>query len=531
MSKVLKLIKDNLILVMMVIVMAIIYGIGMFYNKPWYDELYTYYYFVSKGPVYAGIHWPVPNNHIGYSVLSACLDLVFNPYIGLRGVAYLSSLVNIILVYAIVVRLFKEKIYGYISVVAFSGTYLVYSLAFQGRGYSLTTMCLLIAIYCLVKICCDDTQAEGKRIRKYRPYLVFAISLTLGLYAIPSSLYWVLPTCLLGGFCLLMSKNYKKMRTLIYFSLGAAVATFGLYTIVWLAIGSNLLIKDASTAWYGMGHVSVILHAPFAAFKTGFDYMLATPYIQSVDRSVVITGLWGYMRDLFNLFIGGAGTVITLIMCVAIICSCIAVFKLRKSCAEQKEDFFLAVLVLFYTLLFPIMLIIQSVLPYKRVFSFFGAIWAVSLSFLLKTFISSKIIKRKDAVIKSLYVFNVLLAMLLAFTTYKSNVPLADRENDIEQMLETCMESKGFSPNEIDTIYYTDDYQKYVLKFYYDAEPAETTLEEANFVMVSSDLLKSDGQRDWPMLTTYDDFKFDYVKDEFEVIGGTDKYTLYRRNF
>ena len=177
------------------------------------------------------------------------------------------------------------------------------------------------------------------------------------------------------------------------------------------------------------------------------------------------------------------------------------------------------------------MLIIQSVLPYKRVFSFFGAIWAVSLSFLLKTFISSKIIKRKDAVIKSLYVFNVLLAMLLAFTTYKSNVPLADRENDIEQMLETCMESKGFSPNEIDTIYYTDDYQKYVLKFYYDAEPAETTLEEANFVMVSSDLLKSDGQRDWPMLTTYDDFKFDYVKDEFEVIGGTDKYTLYRRNF
>ena len=328
-----------------------------------------------------------------------------------------------------------------------------------------------------------------------------------------------------------MSKNYKKMRTLIYFSLGAAVATFGLYTIVWLAIGSNLLIKDASTAWYGMGHVSVILHAPFAAFKTGFDYMLATPYIQSVDRSVVITGLWGYMRDLFNLFIGGAGTVITLIMCVAIICSCIAVFKLRKSCAEQKEDFFLAVLVLFYTLLFPIMLIIQSVLPYKRVFSFFGAIWAVSLSFLLKTFISSKIIKRKDAVIKSLYVFNVLLAMLLAFTTYKSNVPLADRENDIEQMLETCMESKGFSPNEIDTIYYTDDYQKYVLKFYYDAEPAETTLEEANFVMVSSDLLKSDGQRDWPMLTTYDDFKFDYVKDEFEVIGGTDKYTLYRRNF
>ena len=79
--------------------MAIYYGWRLFALTPWYDELYTYYYFISRGPVYAAIHWPLPNNHVGYSVLSAFLDFFGNSYIGLRGVSYLSALANMILVY------------------------------------------------------------------------------------------------------------------------------------------------------------------------------------------------------------------------------------------------------------------------------------------------------------------------------------------------------------------------------------------------------------------------------------------------
>ena len=61
--------------------MAVYYAVSMFAIKPWYDELYTYYSFISRGPVYAAIHWPVPNNHVFYSVLSAFLDYLGNPYI------------------------------------------------------------------------------------------------------------------------------------------------------------------------------------------------------------------------------------------------------------------------------------------------------------------------------------------------------------------------------------------------------------------------------------------------------------------
>ena len=59
-----------------VIGMAAYYLWRMFAITPQYDELYTYYSFISRGPLYAAIHWPLPNNHVGYSVLSAFLSVV-----------------------------------------------------------------------------------------------------------------------------------------------------------------------------------------------------------------------------------------------------------------------------------------------------------------------------------------------------------------------------------------------------------------------------------------------------------------------
>ena len=73
--------KEHTGILLFSIGMAIYYGWRMFALDPWYDELYTYYSFISKGPVYAAIHWPVPNNHVMYSVLSAFLNIFGNPYI------------------------------------------------------------------------------------------------------------------------------------------------------------------------------------------------------------------------------------------------------------------------------------------------------------------------------------------------------------------------------------------------------------------------------------------------------------------
>ena len=92
---------ETVVFLLFFLFMAGYYGWRMFALTPWYDELYTYYYFISRGPVYAAIHWPLPNNHIGYSVLSACLGICGSPAVALRGISYLSSLGSLLLVFLI----------------------------------------------------------------------------------------------------------------------------------------------------------------------------------------------------------------------------------------------------------------------------------------------------------------------------------------------------------------------------------------------------------------------------------------------
>ena len=115
---------------------AVYYGWRMFALTPWYDELYTYYYFISRGPIYAAIHWPLPNNHVGYSVLSAFLDLFGNSGIGLRGISWLSSLISLCLLFAISRRIFPKG-FALVPVFIFTSMDMVNTLAVQGRGYAL----------------------------------------------------------------------------------------------------------------------------------------------------------------------------------------------------------------------------------------------------------------------------------------------------------------------------------------------------------------------------------------------------------
>ena len=179
-----KLVKLPIIVV--VILMAVIYLVRMFTNGPWYDELYTYYYFISRGPAYAAMHWPVPNNHVGYSVISAFLDF--------WGVSFLAAVANLILLYRFCAR-FLDRFLSAAVTLMYCSAYLIHSLAVQGRGYTLVITYLLIAMTCALNI----GMGEGRK----RDYVLFGLSLMLGLYTIPSSLYWVLPICLTGGLFLL----------------------------------------------------------------------------------------------------------------------------------------------------------------------------------------------------------------------------------------------------------------------------------------------------------------------------------------
>ena len=517
MNKLVKFIKDNLLLVLLIILMAIYYGYQMFTNGPWYDELYTYYYFISRGPVYAAIHWPVPNNHIGYSVLSAILDLFGNNTIGLRGVSYLAALCNIVLLYKLTLRFF-DRFWAIVAPMLYISFYLVNNLAIQGRGYTLATTCMLYACLKVEKICLGQGSLKD--------YLGYALSMTLGLYILPSSCYWVVTICLVGGAYTLFSKDYKTMRRLIYYALAAAFLTFLLYAIVWLAIGANLLSKDASGAYYGIYQVKIIMSHPLKAMSTGISYMLDTPYIQSMDRATVIKDLPYYLKDLFDLYIADCGSLIILVLALALVGGIARACANRPGQADkpaQKTEFFKGLYISFFVLMLPVVLIGQSVEPYKRVFSFYGVI----VSLCLVAFFQSleKSLKREKAMRIYEGVLKVLMSMgmlaLLFSDSYRGE--LADRENDIKEIIDQV----GFE--NMESIFYSDDYQKYVFKFYYDGEPEEAAVAEAEYILLDKEYINSDFETpQWPLLYGSEDMK--QYSEGYEIVAETENYLALRRD-
>ena len=502
--------KEHMVFLIVLVCMAVYYAGQMFLNKPWYDELYTYYSFICRGPIYAAIHWPVPNNHVFYSVLSAFLDYFGNPYIGLRGISYLASLCNMVLIYKLATK-FMNRYLSVVSVLIYISTYLVNSLSIQGRGYAFSSTCYLTAVLCLYFICCET--------EKKRYYIIYAISLTAGLYTLISSTYWVISICFAGGLFLLIRKDYKKMFRLIFASLCAAAMTFFLYTLIWLAIGSNLLSKDATSIYYGVYQVTIILKDPFKAFMTGVNYMLSTPYIQSIERTRVIQELFSYLSSLFNLYFNGIGKGITVFCGLFLI---VGFVYLIRNFKKKSKNLFLLLYLEVTVIMVPVMLIIQSVQPYKRVFSFFAAPFSLLIAYCLflaeKLCVAEKLQTKINAVI---IVFMITFsAVFLLSPSYRA--PLAERENRIQEMFS--------GEDEITSIYYTDDFQKYVLKFYFDCEPQEVPLEQAEYVLVATDILNPEyTQAVWPVFLNHESFDYDYITSNFSKQKESDSYILYKR--
>lgn len=520
-------IRENKIFSLFWIGMVIYYGFSMFLIKPWYDELYTYYSFISRGPVYAAIHWPVPNNHVFYSVLSAFLDYLGNPYIGLRGVSFLAACANLILLYLLACKMVNRYLASG-AVFLYAAIWQVNHLSVQGRGYTLSITCYLISLLCLYAIC---TKENAER----RYYMVYACSLTAGLYTLVSSTFWVIPVCIAGGIVLLFTKKYKTLQKLIVASVTAACMTVFLYAVIWLAIGSNLLSKDPSGIYYGIYQVNIILKAPFEALKTGMDYMLATPYIQGDERSYIVAELFHYLSGVLNLFYSGLGEV--LVAVCGVLGAAAFVYAIRSRmlmkqkesvpCTEvrtgtdQERAWFFGIYLFVTVVMVPVMLIIQSVQPYYRVFAFLG----VPVSLLLVFGLSGLLRLKKE---RTVLLSGCLCGLLFAFCLLKLcggsyHEQYGERENEIAELFEQ-------EADELSTIFYMDDYQKYVLKFYYDKEPTEVPIDEAQYVLLPKEIYKKDYEVPvWPTLYGYGVIDTDAVKNDFVQIGESNFYELYKR--
>ena len=459
-EQIFKIIKENIGFVFFLICMAVYYTWRMFALDPWYDELYTYYSFISKGPIYSAIHWPLPNNHVMFSVVSSFLDIFGNSYISLRGISLIASVANLVLLYCLAQK-FMNKVWSLGCTALYACFYMVNYISIQGRGYTMAISFYLIALLMLYKICVE------------------------------------------------------KKDKLLYYIIFSLCLTWGLYSIIWLAIGSNLLSKTADSGYYGIYQVKIILTAPFKALKTGMDYMLASPYVQSIDRGEMLATFSAWLISLFNLFVNNMGKIILFLLIVAFLGSLIW----GKKMFDQKDDKRLFLYVYMGTMIFmiPLILIVQSALPYHRVFTFLGVLFALGLFAFLTQWVGG---------IGNWIVCGLCLAcctILLTSGYYKA--PYADREVEIQEI----WKQSGIEGSP-EGICYIDDYQKYVLQFYWGYRPTESWQEEARYILMPKEVMEEDYKaKVWPILYTNEEINWDALT-ECKVVTETDSYVLYQRD-
>ena len=513
--------REKAAFLILLAVMAVYYGYRLFALTPWYDELYTYYWFISKGPVYAAIHWPLPNNHVGYSVLSAFLDYLGNAYIGLRGVSYLCALSNMCLLYKIMKRYTKGWI-PMITVLLYISMNLVNQLAVQGRGYTLGITCYLTAWLCMIRIC------EEKRAAK-KIYFIYIVSLVLGLYTVSSNVYWVLPLCMAGGVFLLvrgiqegMAESGKKLTKLVLASVSAAVGTIFLYATIWLAIGSNLLMKDETGAYYGVGHMKIILSAPFAAIGRGMEYMLDTPYIQSEERAGFAGRLWDFFVTLSGYYYHSLAVMILWGIGIAFL-----VYKII-SCIRKKENADLLLYLFLFTgiVMVPVCLLIQCKRPYYRVFTYGGVLLAVLIGVLLEQVIKIIGVKAADERYrKSISALMLILTIAfsvkcIGFSGY--NEQYGANEHAIQEAFSQTDMSKW------SRFCVTDCNQEYLLYFLYGIRCENREIEGADVLLLDKRMTDPDFQEMvWEFYHYYDTIPWEYMEKNMLPVYENDNYILY----
>lgn len=528
----------------------------LFRIPPWYDELYTYENFIDRGMIYSMIHWPLPNNHVFFSALSALVNHLGSPYLGLRGVSLLASAGSLLLLY----RLLKKAAPSAAAVTGcalFAAMYNVTQQAAQGRGYALSGFFLIAAANLLYEICVSQ---EGKahaspenrafwKNSRFWLYVGFAACLVGGLYAIPSNLYWVVSVCLAGGLFLLVCRKYGRLIRLIAASACAAAVTFGLYTIIWLAIGSNFLVKEEGGPFYGMSHFQMLLSDPAAAFGRGLNAMLSDPNIQSVDRAQFMEGIGGYLLRVLNQVYPGGGYVLAVLIPVCLI---VLLLLTLASFRKRERGFaYCGLYCLILTVMVPVFLFVQCVFPYLRVFTYMGSVLAMlfvltawgTLRCLSARLCASggegkketagerkKPAGRKWAGKKRAAGFAVSAAsvcfMAACFLSDGYNAGYDSRDNHIYAAL-SCLDE-----TQVDTILTGDVYASQNVYFHITrCRGKELAVDEIRPDYVLMDKVQTGPEGTglvWPYERDTDDFPWDWIHENMEVVFEDDMYIAWQ---
>ena len=197
----------------------------------------------------------------------------------------------------------------------------------------------------------------------------------------------------------------------------------------------------------------------------------------------------------------------------------IILFKRQK---YADKDVFTSIYLSCSIILIPLIMIIQGVVPYERVYSFVGVPTALSVLFCVQMVL--RLFRDKFQNIVTI-VLSVIGLIILSFnlSSKQYNRSYARREAEILELLRQNNVSKESE------FFLTDSYQELLLCFYYGEYREVSNIEEANVLMMPLESIENMDMVGWPIYYSANYFDWEYIEREFSIIYQNDGYLLYQR--
>ena len=303
-----------------------------------FDEAYSFNVHASTPFLNLISDYTTPNNHVFHSVLMRCSSLLFGDSpIAIRLPAFLAGLLVIPAAFWSLRRTLGDTAALFAAALTASSPALV-AYSASGRGYTLLTLMLLISF------------ALALRLRDRRnvfAWALFVTVLTLGFFTVPVMLYGA---CAVGTWLLLSSTGQRRRE--VFWELSAAASAVVVFTCV--------------------------LYAPIA-MRVGVDAIVANRFVSPLSNAVFLDNLPGFVAGLADFWAPATGLLVVLLAGLAI--------SFFASGSRGREARLLHSALLMSV---PVIVVIQRVLPYERVFlaflPFYYGLAAVGFSAVFERF-------------------------------------------------------------------------------------------------------------------------------------------------
>lgn len=259
--------KSNTFYFLLIALLPFIYWLFNYLNADlWYDEISTFESFIFTDFGYPLTHYPYPNNHVFYSILTQCLAVIvkcddfyflFDHVYIFRIFQALITLTTALYSYRILNRFFNLKLN--ILVILFLFTTIPFmNFSLQLRGYNMSSTLLVMLLF--------HAWSYIQNPKLWSGILTVLLSALL-LYTIPSNLYALASIILSFGIIWLIHKRKKKKDSRSYFyatiliGAGIIISIIFYLPIIKDVVFNDFSIKRPEDIWYSMKLIPLLLNA------------------------------------------------------------------------------------------------------------------------------------------------------------------------------------------------------------------------------------------------------------------------------